>query len=160
MFISKDILRQCTLLYEGFERMERSIKSLLGRLFGASAGRKPSSTEPAAVPQQAGLPANLVTTLKKVEEVLASTEVPGFDIDLVTSGVVKRIRLSRDGSKAAIFIDYTGSDPGCYYCKFINWSLWKRLLADVEAKIKSVGVKEVVFIDWATGAVVEYKGKD
>ncbi|BAN90481.1 hypothetical protein [Aeropyrum camini] len=140
--------------------MEKSLRSILGRLFGGTSGRSPRPAEPGPGLQQAGLPGNIVATLRRVEEVLASTEVPGFDIDLITSGVVKRIRLSRDGSKAAIFIDYTGSDPGCYYCKFINWSLWKRLLADVEAKIKSVGVKEVVFIDWATGAVVEYKEKD
>ncbi len=106
------------------------------------------------VPEAKG---GIVGLAQKVEESLSTVIVPGYDIDLVSSGIVKRIRVSRDGKKVAVFLDYSGSDPGCYYCKFINWSLWKRLLTDAESKLKSQGFDEVLFIDWFTGAVIEFR---
>lgn len=113
------------------------------------------STAPSSGVQGGGL----LAFAKTAEEELSKVIVPGYDIDLVSSGIVKRLRVSRDGKKIAVFIDYTGSDPGCYYCKFINWSLWKRILSDAESRLKSRGFEETIFVDWATGAVIEYKEK-
>ena len=99
---------------------------------------------------------NMIELARRAEEVLASIEVPGFDVDFLSTGAVRRIRVSRDGSKVAVFVDFTGSDPSCYYCKFINWSVWKSILGRAEAELKNAGFREVMFIDAATGAKIEY----
>ena len=104
--------------------------------------------------------AELVKLARRAEEVLSTVEVPGFDVDLVTSGAVKRIRVSRDGGAVAVFIDFTGSDPSCYFCKFINWTLWKRILRDAEARLREAGFREVEFYDYATMARIEYRAGD
>ena len=45
---------------------------------------------------------------EKVEETLSSLEILGFDVDVLSSGVVTRFRISTDGSKIAIFVDFSG----------------------------------------------------
>ncbi len=112
------------------------------------------------VPGSAVGAAELVKLARRAEEVLSTVEVPGFDVDLVTSGAVKRIRVSRDGGAVAVFIDFTGSDPSCYFCKFINWTLWKRILRDAEARLKESGFRDVEFYDYATMAKIEYRAGD
>ncbi|MCE4599028.1 MAG: hypothetical protein F7C81_02390 [Desulfurococcales archaeon] len=94
--------------------------------------------------------------LEKAEEVLSQVIVPGYDFDLMSSGAVKRMRLSFDKKTLYIVIDFTGSDPSCYFCKFINWQVWNRILNDAASKLRGLGVEEVVFIDWATGAKIDY----
>ncbi|MEM4799632.1 MAG: hypothetical protein QW713_06435, partial [Sulfolobales archaeon] len=49
---------------------------------------------------------------KVVEYILRSIDVPGFDIDLISSGVVRSFRISRDYEKIIVFVDFSGSDPG------------------------------------------------
>ena len=105
-------------------------------------------------------PAELIKLAQEAERVLATVEVPGFDVDLMTSGAVKRIRVSRDGSAVAVFIDFTGSDPSCYFCKFINWTLWKRILRDAESRLKEAGFRSVEFYDYATMARIDYEARD
>ncbi len=95
--------------------------------------------------------------LENVEEVLSHVIVPGYDFDLMSSGAVKRMKLSFDKKTLYVIIDFTGSDPSCYFCKFINWQVWSRILRDSSRKIKdNTGIEEVVFIDWATGAKIDY----
>ncbi len=98
--------------------------------------------------------------LKKAEEVLTTVIIPGYDYDLVTSGAVKRLRLSYDMSTIYVIIDYSGSDPGCNFCRFINWQVWRRILEDAEGKLRDAGFSKVVFIDWSTGAVIQYRSAD
>ncbi len=102
---------------------------------------------------------DLVKLAMKAEEALSKVIVPGFDVDLVSSGAVKRIRVSRDGRSVAVFIDFSGSDPSCNFCRFINWNLWQAILERAEKRLKEEGFSEVVFIDWATGARMEYKAR-
>ena len=99
----------------------------------------------------------LMELARKAEEALLEVEVPGFDVDLVTSGAVKRIRVSRDGTAVAVFIDFSGSDPSCNFCRFINWNLWQAILERAERRLREAGFKEVAFFDWATGARMEYR---
>lgn len=136
----------------------------LRKILMRSAARELERAEPgraASTPpgQAAGAAtAHLLEKARAAERVLAAVEVPGFDVDLLSSGAVKRIRVSRDGGSVAVFIDFTGSDPSCYFCKFINWSLWRRILRDAADKLKvEAGFREVVFFDWATGAKIEYE---
>jgi len=114
----------------------------------------PSEASPPPRPPGA---AELVRRAEEAERVLSTVEVPGFDVDLVTSGAVKRIRVSRDGRAVAVFIDLTGSDPSCYFCKFINWTLWKRILGDAEERLREAGFSVVEFYDYATRARIEYR---
>lgn len=135
--------------------LEWALKKLLMRSLRSEIQRVESSAVKTGSAQSP--PASLIEMAKKAEEALSEVEVPGFDVDLVSTGAVKRIRVSRDGSSVAVFIDLSGSDPSCYYCKFINWNLWQSILSAAEEKLRSAGFKEVVFIDWATGARIEYK---
>jgi metal-sulfur cluster biosynthetic enzyme len=82
-----------------------------------------------------------------VEEVLRSIVVPGFDVDLVTSGVVRRYRVSRDGEKVAVFIDFTRSDPNCLFCKFINHVVWRYIVDEIKRRLREAGFKEVYVVD-------------
>ncbi len=94
--------------------------------------------------------------LRRAEEALRTVIIPGYDVDLVGSGVVKRLRLTRDG-RLLVFLDYTGSDPHCNFCRFINWQLWKKILAQAEEALGKYNLPPATFIDWATGAKIEYK---
>lgn len=137
------------------------IDLLLRRLLMREAeklAREAGSSSSLGRPQGAA-PVELVRLAQEAERALSAVEVPGFDVDLVTSGAVKRIRVSRDGSAVAVFIDLTGSDPSCYFCKFINWTLWKRILRDAEAKLREAGFRDVEFYDYATLAKIEYKAE-
>lgn len=98
--------------------------------------------------------------LKNAEAVLMNVIIPGYDYDLISSGAVKRLRLSYDMSTIYVIIDYSGSDPGCNFCRFINWQVWKRIFEDAEVKLKSQGFSRVVFVDWSTGSVIQYRSGD
>lgn len=137
-----------------------ALKKILMRSVSRDLERAESSKTTSTQPDRGaeGAAAQLLEKARAAEEVLTTVEVPGFDVDLLSSGAVKRIRVSRDGGAVAVFIDFTGSDPSCYYCKFINWSLWRRILRDAAIKLKEeAGFREVVFFDWATGAKIEYE---
>ncbi|MEB3772321.1 MAG: hypothetical protein GSR82_01415, partial [Desulfurococcales archaeon] len=55
---------------------------------------------------------------------LSRVVVPGYDVDIVSSGVVTRIRVRYDGSGIVVFLDYQGSNPGCSFCRFLNDNVW------------------------------------
>jgi metal-sulfur cluster biosynthetic enzyme len=84
---------------------------------------------------------------KTVEEVLASIEVPGFDVDLISSGVVRGFRISSDGDRVAVFVDFLSSDPVCPFCKFINHTLWNSIISRIKEELSTVGFKEVLIFD-------------
>ncbi len=84
---------------------------------------------------------------KLVEEVLVSIEVPGFDVDLISSGVVRSFRISSDGSRVAVFVDFLSSDPACPFCKFINHTLWNSIISRIKEELSKVGFKEVLVLD-------------
>jgi metal-sulfur cluster biosynthetic enzyme len=136
--------------------LEWALKKILMRSFKGQIERLEAARSAKA---QQSLPAGLIEKARLVEEILSEVEVPGFDVDLMSSGAVKRIRVSRDGSAVAVFIDLSGSDPSCYYCKFINWNLWQSILRSAEERLRKAGFREVVFVDWATGARIEYKAE-
>ncbi|MEM4485402.1 MAG: hypothetical protein QXE13_06155 [Sulfolobales archaeon] len=88
---------------------------------------------------------------KVVEYILRGIDVPGFDIDLISSGVVRSFRISRDYEKIIVFVDFSGSDPGCLFCKFINHTLWKSISTRIKESLARVGFKEVYVVDVQTG---------
>ncbi|MCE4612000.1 MAG: hypothetical protein F7B17_08530 [Desulfurococcales archaeon] len=132
--------------------VEWVLRKVLMRWVGSEARKLEAQRATAAIGDS-----KLVELARRAEEALLEVEVPGFDVDLVTSGAVKRIRVSRDGAAVAVFIDFSGSDPSCNFCRFINWNLWQAILEKAEARLREAGFKEVAFFDWATGARMEYK---
>ena len=84
---------------------------------------------------------------KLVEEVLVSIDVPGFDVDLISSGVVRGFRISSDGGRVAVFVDFLSSDPACSFCKFINHTLWNSIISKIKEELSKVGFKEVLVLD-------------
>ncbi len=100
-----------------------------------------------------GLPGSpfLQARIDEALRALSKVEVPGYDVDIVSSGVVARVKVSFDGSKIAVFLDYTGSNPGCSFCRFLNDRVWARILAEAHRVLEEVGFLEVYLLDAATG---------
>ncbi len=91
---------------------------------------------------------------KRIEEALEAlrrVEVPGYDTDVVTSGVVTRVRVSYDGRKIAVFLDYSGSNPGCSFCRFLNDNLWRKILVSAVNELRREGFEVIYLLDSATG---------
>jgi metal-sulfur cluster biosynthetic enzyme len=82
---------------------------------------------------------------------LSQVIIPGYDVDLVSTGVVTRIRVRYDGSGIVVFMDYQGSNPGCSFCRFLNDNLWKRIIEDAKSRLEAAGFEETVFADSITG---------
>ena len=85
----------------------------------------------------------------RAENALRKIIIPGFDVDLITAGIVRRLRLS--GDTLVVFVDYTGSDPSCSFCRFINDRLWETILAKAREALSKEGFRRIVFIDYLTG---------
>ncbi len=98
----------------------------------------------------AGASPFLRTRIEKAMEALSQVEVPGYDIDIVSSGVVTRIRVSYDGSKIIVYLDYTGSNPGRSFCRFLNDRIWNKILSAARGWLEEAGFKEAYFLDAAT----------
>ena len=65
----------------------------------------------------------LMKKLVEVEQGLRQVIVPGFDVNVISSRVVVKLRISRDGNIIGVYIDFSGLDPGCYFCRTLNESL-------------------------------------
>jgi len=95
---------------------------------------------------------------REAGEALKEVEVPGFDVNVIESGVVTKVTISRDGSAVAVFVDLTGGDPSCNFCRMINWALWSKVLLAMEDRLRALGFKEVYFFDTRTGFEVRKLG--
>lgn len=136
--------------------VDRVRRVLWGSLYDKA---RQGSTLSSSLQAPGGKAEEYLEVLRRAEEALGRVIVPGYDYDLISSGAVKRLRLSYDMKTLYVIIDYMGSDPGCNFCRFINWQVWKRILSDAEARVKeATGVENVVFIDLSTRAVIDYKG--
>ena len=97
----------------------------------------------------------LVEAARRAVEALQGVEIPGYDVDIVSGGLLKRVRVSRDLSRIAVYIDYTGSDPGCNFCRFISRAAWKKIVEEIKSRLEPQGFREVIVVDYATGLPVE-----
>jgi len=97
----------------------------------------------------------LLEAARRAVEALQRVSIPGYDVDIVSGGLVKRVRVSRDLGRIAVYIDYTGSDPGCNFCRFISRAAWRRILEEIREVLRSQGYREVVVVDAATGLPIE-----
>ncbi|ABM80886.1 iron-sulfur cluster assembly protein [Hyperthermus butylicus] len=97
--------------------------------------------------------AELAPIFHRAESVLRQVIVPGFDADIVSLGVVRKLRLS--GDTLVVFVDYTGTDPSCFFCRFINNQLWRTILSKAKSALHEAGFDKVVFIDYRTGLEIE-----
>jgi len=94
----------------------------------------------------------LLRKLEEVEATLRRVKVPGFDVDVVSSGVVQKLRISRDGERLAVLVSFTASDPRCGFCKFINHTLWSSIAREIKEALNDMGFREVIVVDIDTGA--------
>ena len=65
----------------------------------------------------------LMKKLVEVEQGLRQVIVLGLDGDVISSKVVVKLRVSRGGNIIGVYVDFSGSDPGCYFCRTLNESL-------------------------------------
>lgn len=98
---------------------------------------------------------SLMNRLRSVDRVLREVIVPGFDVDVISSRVVTKLRISRDGNIIGVYVDLSGSDPGCLFCRTLNESLWRRILENIHEKLIGIGFKEVIFIDHRSGMEID-----
>ena len=91
---------------------------------------------------------------KLAEEALRRVEVPGYGVNIVDSGVVKLLRLTNDG-RLIVFLDYYGTDPGCYFCRFLNGYLWSRIFKSMKEELERAGFYKVTLIDYYSGMLLE-----
>lgn len=89
-----------------------------------------------------------MSKLRLVEGMLSRVTVPGFDVDVISSGVVSRLRISSDGRKLIVYLSFLSSDPGCPFCKFINHTLWTTIARNIrDVLISSSLFDEVLVVD-------------
>jgi metal-sulfur cluster biosynthetic enzyme len=88
----------------------------------------------------------LLEKLRLVEDLLREVTVPGFDIDVISSGVVSRFRISKDGRKIIVYLNFSSSDPGCPFCKFINHTLWTTIARNIRDVLISNSLFDEVFV--------------
>lgn len=100
------------------------------------------------------VPESVKARIAEAEDALRRVKVPGYDVDVISSGVVVKFRVSMDGERIMVFVDYSGSNPGCSFCRFLNDSLWRRILAEIKSALEGAGFREVYIVDWARGTPV------
>jgi len=88
----------------------------------------------------------LLEKLRLVEDLLKEVTVPGFDVDVISSGVVSRFRISKDGRKIIVYLNFSSSDPGCPFCKFINHTLWTTIARNIRDVLISNSLFDEVFV--------------
>jgi metal-sulfur cluster biosynthetic enzyme len=88
----------------------------------------------------------LLEKLRLVEDLLREVTVPGFDIDVISSGVVSRFRISKDGRRIIVYLNFSSSDPGCPFCKFINHTLWTTIARNIRDVLISNSLFDEVFV--------------
>jgi metal-sulfur cluster biosynthetic enzyme len=88
----------------------------------------------------------LLEKLRLVEDLLREVTVPGFDVDIISSGVVSRFRISKDGRKIIVYLNFSSSDPGCPFCKFINHTLWTTIARNIRDVLISNSLFDEVFV--------------
>ncbi|MEM0506321.1 MAG: hypothetical protein QXW58_03570 [Thermosphaera sp.] len=89
---------------------------------------------------------NLDEKVEQAERVLRRVVVPGFDVDVVSSSVVSRMRVSRDGEKIIVFVRFKDSDPGCGFCKFLNHALWSTIVERIRDALLDSGLFKEVYV--------------
>ncbi len=62
----------------------------------------------------------IIEKAELAERVLRKIIVPGYDVDMISSGMVLKLRLSRDGEIIGVYVDLSGSDPRCLFCSTLN----------------------------------------
>ncbi len=88
----------------------------------------------------------LLEKLRLVEDLLRKVIVPGFDVDVISSGVVSRFRISKDGRKIIVYLNFSSSDPGCPFCKFINHTLWTTIARNIRDVLISTSFFDEVYV--------------
>lgn len=123
---------------------------LLGSLLRGLAMRRPGSG--VAVER---LSPQAAEAIRRAEAALSRVVIPGYDVDIVSGGLVRRIRVSHDGSRVLVALDYTGSDPGCNFCRFISRTAWRKIVEETRRALSEAGFSEVIVVDHATGLPIE-----
>jgi len=90
--------------------------------------------------------------VKAAEKALRGVVVAVLDADLISLGLVDRIRVSKDGKKVAVFVNF--SNPRCPFCRFINYVVWGSIVEKIERELREAGFEEVYIVDSVSGGVI------
>ncbi|WP_058370149.1 hypothetical protein [Pyrodictium occultum] len=101
-----------------------------------------------------GAPGVLAERIRAAEEALQSVMIPGYDVDIVSGGLVERIRVSYDGYSVMVVLGYKKSDPGCSTCRFISSVAWAKIVEAAREALRAQGFQRILLVDADTGAVL------
>ncbi len=118
---------------------------LLGSLLRGLAVRRPGAQGSGPLVHEAAL---------RAERALRGVELPGYDVDIVSAGLVERIRVSHDGRAVMVLLGYKKSDPGCSFCRFISAAAWAKIVESSLEALRGAGFQHIILVDADTGAVL------
>ncbi|ALL00231.1 hypothetical protein Pyrde_0181 [Pyrodictium delaneyi] len=104
---------------------------------------------------QGGAEGPLADRLREAEEALRSVVLPGYDVDIISAGLVERIRVGLDGKSIMVVLGYSRSNPGCSFCRFISSVAWTKIIRDTRRALAARGFDKIVLVDGATGAELD-----
>lgn len=91
---------------------------------------------------------------RRAENALRRVPIPGYDVDIVSGGLVERIRVSYDGRRVMVLLGYEKADPGCSFCRFISAAAWSSIVEKAKEELLKAGFTHVLIADSDTGAVL------
>jgi len=97
----------------------------------------------------------LITLLRRAEHILRKIIIPGYDVDIISSGLIVKLRISKDGSVLGVSVNLSGFDPRCLYCSTLNEYLIVNMSRKAYSELVRNGFKEVYFFDYRTNRLVD-----
>ena len=74
---------------------------------------------------------------------------------MISSGLVVRLRISKNGSVLGVSVNLSGFDPRCLYCSTLNDYLIVNISRKAYSELVRNGFKEVYFFDYRTNRLVD-----
>ena len=97
----------------------------------------------------------LADKLREAEEALRSVVLPGYDVDIISAGLVERIRVGLDGKSVMVVLGYSRSNPGCSFCSFISSVAWTKIIRDTRCALAARGFDKIVLVDGAASTELD-----
>jgi hypothetical protein len=98
---------------------------------------------------------------KRAEDALQRVPLPGYGIDIVSAGLVEKIRVGDDGAKVMVALGYEKAKPGGSFCRFTSAAAWKKIIEDTLAMLRGAGFQYMPVVDADSGGILaEHDSQD
>ncbi|MGC9115337.1 MAG: hypothetical protein ACP5HH_04970 [Fervidicoccaceae archaeon] len=82
----------------------------------------------------------LLNKLTRAEEALRKVVVPGYNIDVISSGIVSKLRISNDGRKLAVYLNFSSKEPACLFRRFISDTVWSTIAENIRDTLVNISL--------------------